>query len=90
MANTPSARKRVRRNNRRAEINTARHSRLKTFLKKIEQAIAGGDAVAAQQALVLAQPELSRSAAKGLIHKNAASRKVSRLSSRIKKLKTAN
>ena len=89
MANSPQARKRIRRNNRRAEINTLRRSRLRSFLRKVEEAIASGDAAAANEALKNAQPELSRSVHKGIIHKNMAARKVSRLNARVKALATA-
>ncbi|HCQ71044.1 MAG: 30S ribosomal protein S20 [Alphaproteobacteria bacterium] len=84
MANHASALKRVRRNKRRADINTARRSRIRTFLRKVEEAIASGDKAAADTALKNAQPEIMRGAAKGLFHKNLAARKVSRLSARIK------
>lgn len=87
MANHASARKRIRTNARRNEINTARRSRIRTFTKKVELAIAAGDAKAAQDALRAAQPELQRGAGKGLIEKKAASRKISRLSARIKAIK---
>ncbi len=80
MANTPQARKRIRRNEKRAEINGARISRIRTFVKKVESAIAGGDKVAAAAALKEAQPELDRGVARGVLHKNTASRKLSRLS----------
>ncbi len=80
MANTPQARKRIRRNERRAEINGARLSRIRTFVKKVESAIAGGDKSAAAEALKAAQPELARGVARGVLHKNTASRKLSRLS----------
>ena len=80
MANTPQARKRIRRNERRAEINGARISRIRTFVKKVESAIAGGDKSAAAAALKEAQPELARGVARGVLHKNTASRKLSRLS----------
>jgi small subunit ribosomal protein S20 len=79
MANTPQARKRIRRNERRAEINGARLSRIRTFVKKVEAAITGGDKTAAAAALHAAQPELDRAVARGVIHKNTASRKLSRL-----------
>jgi small subunit ribosomal protein S20 len=79
MANTPQARKRIRRNERRAEINGARLSRIRTFVKKVESAIAGGDKSAAAEALKAAQPELARGVARGVLHKNTASRKLSRL-----------
>lgn len=80
MANTPQARKRIRRNERRAEINGARLGRIRTFVKKVESAIAGGDKSAASEALKAAQPELARGVARGVLHKNTASRKLSRLS----------
>ncbi|QYJ06952.1 30S ribosomal protein S20 [Qipengyuania flava] len=83
MANTPQAKKRIRRNNRRAEINTARVSRIRGFLKKVETAIEGGDKDSAQAALKAAQPELARGVARGVFHKNTAARKMSRLSKRV-------
>lgn len=83
MANTPQARKRIRRNDRRAEINGARMSRIRSFVKKVEAAIEGGDKTAAAEALKSAQPELARGVARGVIHKNTASRKMSRLTKRI-------
>jgi len=86
MANSPQARKRIRRNDRRAEVNTARVSRVRTFTRKVEEAIASGDADAAAAALRAAQPEIMRGVAKGVMHKNTASRKVSRLSRRVKAL----
>jgi len=87
MANHASAKKRIRTNARRNEINTARTSRLRTFLKKVEAAITGGDAKAAAEALKTVQPELARSVSKNLMAKNTAARKMSRLSARIKALK---
>lgn len=87
MANHKSAQKRIRRNARRAEINGARRSRIRTFLKKVEVAIAGGKADDAQKALQEVQPELQRGVSKGIWHKNTAARKVSRLSARIKAIK---
>ncbi|MCK6417626.1 MAG: 30S ribosomal protein S20 [Alphaproteobacteria bacterium] len=87
MANTPSARKRVRRNASRALINSARMSRLRTFIKKVEQAVAAGDRTAAQTALKDVQPELGRGVSKGLLKRNAAARKMSRLAARVKALK---
>lgn len=87
MANHASARKRVRRNGRRADINKSRTSRMRTFIKKIEQAITAGDAKQAQDALKQAQPEMYRAVSKGLLHKNVVARKMSRLSTRIKALK---
>ncbi len=86
MANTPQARKRIRRNERRAEINGARLSRIRTFVKKVEAAIAGGDKTAAADALKAAQPELARGVARGVLHKNTASRKFSRLTKAVASL----
>lgn len=86
MANTPQARKRIRRNARRAEINKARVSRIRTFVKKVELAIASGDKSAAEQALLAAQPELMRGASKGVLHKNTVARKISRLTHRVRAL----
>ncbi|WP_232496166.1 30S ribosomal protein S20 [Novosphingobium kaempferiae] len=83
MANTPQARKRIRRNERRAEINTNRVSRIRTFVKKVEAALAGGDKTAAAAALKEAQPELARGVARGVLHKNTAARKLSRLTKRV-------
>ena len=86
MANTPSARKRIRQNERRTERNQARKSRMRTFIKKVETALAGGDKSVAAAALRAAQPELQRAASKGVIHKNTVARKISRLSARVKAL----
>ena len=83
MANTPQAKKRIRRNDRRAEINGARMSRIRSFVKKVEAACAAGDKDAAQAALQQAQPELARGVARGVLHKNTASRKFSRLTKRV-------
>jgi small subunit ribosomal protein S20 len=83
MANTPQAKKRIRRNARRAEINGARVSRLRTFVKKAESALEAGDKAAAAAALTLVQPELARGVAKGILHRNTAARKFSRLSKRL-------
>lgn len=83
MANTPQARKRIRRNEKRAEINGNRLGRIRTFVKKVEAAIAGGDKEAAAEALKAAQPELSRGVARGVLHKNTASRKFARLTKRV-------
>jgi small subunit ribosomal protein S20 len=83
MANTPQARKRIRRNNRRADINTARVSRIRTFVKKVESAIEGGDKAAAAAALKEAQPEMARGVARGVLHKNTVARKMSRLTKRV-------
>ncbi|AIT05348.1 MULTISPECIES: 30S ribosomal protein S20 [Sphingomonas] len=79
MANTPQAKKRIRRNDRRAEINGNRIGRIRTFIKKVEAALASGDKAAADTALAAVQPELQRGVAKGVLHKNTASRKFSRL-----------
>ncbi len=84
MANTASARKRIRQIERRTERNHARKSRMRTFVKKVEAAIAGGDKATAQATLRAAQPEMQRAVGKGVIHRNTVSRKLSRLSSRIK------
>ena len=86
MANHASAKKRIRTNARRNEVNTARKSRIRTFLKKVETAIAGGDAKAAAEALKIVQPELMRGVSKNIVAKNTASRKISRLNARIKAL----
>lgn len=83
MANTPQARKRIRRNESRAQINTNRISRIRTFVKKVEAAIAGGDKASATEALKAAQPELARGVARGVLHKNTAARKMSRLTKRV-------
>jgi small subunit ribosomal protein S20 len=83
MANTPQAKKRIRRNNVRAEINGARISRIRSFVKKVELAIAGGDQKVAAEALREAQPELARGVARGVLHKNTVARKMSRLSKRV-------
>lgn len=83
MANTPQAKKRIRRNARRATINHARVSRIRTFVKKVESAIESGDKAAATAAIAAVQPELARGVAKGVIHKNTASRKFSRLTKRV-------
>ena len=79
MANTPQAEKRIRRNDRRAAVNKARLSRIRTYVKKVESAIAAGDKASAETALKAAQPELARGVAKGVMHKNTASRKYARL-----------
>jgi small subunit ribosomal protein S20 len=84
MANTASARKRIRQIAVRTERNHARKSRMRTFVKKVETAIASGDKAAAADALRAAQPEMQRAATKGVVHLNTISRKLSRLSSRIK------
>lgn len=86
MANTPQAKKRIRRNDRRAEINNARVSRIRTFVKKVEAAIEAGDKAAATAAIAAVQPELARGVAKGVLHKNTAARKFSRLTKRVSAL----
>jgi small subunit ribosomal protein S20 len=83
MANTPQAKKRIRRNERRAEINGNRIGRIRTFVKKVEAALEGGDKTAAADALKAAQPELARGVARGVLHKNTASRKFARLTKRV-------
>jgi small subunit ribosomal protein S20 len=87
MANTKSAKKATRVAARRNVVNKNRVSRIRSSVRKVEEAIASGDQAAAQAALQAAQPELMRGAQKGVLHKNAASRKVSRLTSRVKALK---
>ncbi|SFR86099.1 30S ribosomal protein S20 [Sphingomonas jatrophae] len=86
MANTPQAKKRIRRNGRRAEINGARVSRVRTFVKKVESAIGAGDKAAAVAALAAAQPEIQRGVSKGVMHKNTASRKFARLTKAVSAL----
>ncbi|MBL4802985.1 MAG: 30S ribosomal protein S20 [Emcibacter sp.] len=86
MANMLQAKKRIRSNARRAEVNKARKSRIKTFVKKVELALEGGNAEEARLALKEAQPELMRGVTKGVMHKKTASRKVSRLAKRVKAL----
>ena len=83
MANTPQAKKRIRRNARRTEINGARVSRIRTFVKQLEAALAAGDKDQATAALSKVQPELFRGVAKGVVHKNTAARKFSRLTKRV-------
>ena len=84
MANTPHSKKRARQTVRRNAVNRARRSRIRTFLRKVEEAIAAGDKDAAFAALRQAEPELMRGVTKGVVHKNTASRKISRLSARVK------
>ncbi|MDA9214886.1 30S ribosomal protein S20 [Planktomarina temperata] len=86
MANSPQAKKRARQIERRTAVNKSRKSRIRTFLRAVEEAIASGDKAAATAALRAAQPELMRGVTKGIFHKNTASRKVSRLASRVKAL----
>ena len=86
MANTPQSKKRARQSEKRYAVNKARRSRIRTYLRKVEEAIASGDQSAAQEALKAAQPELMRGVTKGVFLKNTASRKMSRLASRVKSI----
>ena len=86
MANTPQAKKRIRRNDRRETINHSRVSRIRTFIKQVESAIDSGKKGDAAQALKAVQPEMARGVARGVIHKNTAARKISRLSKRVASL----
>ncbi len=86
MANIKSAKKRARRNARRTVINGARRSRVRTYVKKVEAALAGNEKPAAEEALRAAQPELMRGVTRGLLHRNTAARTISRLNARIKAL----
>lgn len=86
MANTPQAKKRARQNERRFQVNKARRSKVRTYLRKVEEAIESGDQEAAKTALRAAQPELMRGVSRGIFHKNTVARKMSRLSSRVKSL----
>jgi len=89
MANTPGAKKAVRKIARRTEVNKARRSRVRTYLRKFEEALAAGDAAVAKAAFVEAQSELMRAVTKGVVHKNTGSRKVSRLAAQLKKMAAA-
>ena len=84
MANTKSAKKAVRQISRRTEVNKSRRSRMRTFIRQVETAIEAGDQAAAQEALKAAQPQIARAAQKGVIHRNTAARRISRLSARIR------
>lgn len=86
MANTLQSKKRARQNESRFAVNKARRSRIRTFLRKVEEAIASGNKDAATAALRAAQPELMRGVSRGVFHRNTASRKISRLSARVKAL----
>jgi small subunit ribosomal protein S20 len=86
MANTKSAKKMARKITKRTEVNRSRRSRMRTYLRKVEEALATGDATAAAAALQVAELEVMRAAQKGVVHKNTASRKVSRLATRVKAL----
>ncbi len=87
MANSPQARKRIRQTERRTDVNRARRGRIRTFIKGVEKALESGDAAAAAAALKLAEPEIMRGVSKGVLAKNTASRKISRLSQRVRTLK---
>ncbi|MCQ0969218.1 30S ribosomal protein S20 (plasmid) [Paracoccus sp. TK19116] len=89
MANTLQSKKRARQIERKTAVNKARRSRIRTFLRRVEEALAKGDATAASDALKNAQPELMRGVTKGIYHKNTASRKISRLASRVKAISKA-
>jgi small subunit ribosomal protein S20 len=89
MANTPGAKKAIRKIERRTEVNKARRSRVRTFLRKFEDALTGGDLAVARAAFVEAQAELMRAVSKGVVHKNTGSRKVSRLAAQLKKAAVA-
>jgi len=86
MANSPQSKKRARQNQARFAVNKARRSRIRTYLRKVEEAIASGDPAAAKAALRDVQPELMRGVTKGVLHKNTVARKISRLSARVKAL----
>ncbi|MEI9902791.1 MAG: 30S ribosomal protein S20 [Asticcacaulis sp.] len=89
MANNPGARKAIRKIARRTDVNKARRSRVRTYMRKFEEAITAGDAAVAKTAFIEAQSELMRAVSKGVVHKNTGSRKVSRLAAQLKKLDTA-
>jgi small subunit ribosomal protein S20 len=89
MANNPGAKKAIRKIERRTEVNRSRRSRVRTFLRRFEDALKGGDAATAKTAFVEVQSELMRAVSKGVVHKNTGSRKVSRLAAQLKKLATA-
>ncbi|GGA01644.1 30S ribosomal protein S20 [Elstera cyanobacteriorum] len=89
MAHHLSAKKRIRQTERRTAVNKARVSRIRTFVKKVELAIAGGSYDEARSAFLAAQPEMDRGVSKGVLHRNAVARKLSRLSARVKALKAA-
>ncbi|MDB5460228.1 MAG: ribosomal protein [Caulobacteraceae bacterium] len=89
MANTPGAKKAIRKIARRTEVNKARRSRVRTFIRKFEEALTGGDLSAAKSAFIEAQSELMRAAGKGVVHKNTGSRKVSRLHAQLKRASLA-
>ena len=86
MANSPQSKKRARQNEARLAVNKARRSRIRTFIRKVEEAIASGDKAVAAAALQAAQPEMMRGVTKGVLHKNTVARKISRLAARVKAL----
>ncbi|MBN8528917.1 MAG: 30S ribosomal protein S20 [Caulobacterales bacterium] len=89
MANNPGARKAIRKIEARTQVNKARRTRVRTFLRKFQEAVSGGDAAAAKTAFIEAQSELMRAVSKGVVHKNTGSRKVSRLAAQLKKMAAA-
>ena len=89
MANNPGAKKAIRKIARRTEVNKARRSRVRTFVRRFEEAFAAGDAAAARDAFIGAQSELMRAVGKGVLHRNTGSRKVARLAAQLKKLQAA-
>jgi small subunit ribosomal protein S20 len=89
MANNPGAKKAIRKIARRTEVNKARRSRVRTYLRKFDEAVAGGDASAAKTAFVEAQSELMRAVSKGVVHKNTGARKVARLAAQLKRASLA-
>jgi small subunit ribosomal protein S20 len=89
MANNPGAKKAIRKIARRTEVNKARRSRVRTYVRKFEEAVVAGDVAVAKSAFVEAQSELMRAVTKGVVHKNTGARKVSRLAARLKKLSVA-
>ena len=86
MANTPSAKKAARKIQRRTAVNKARRSRIRTYIRKVEEAVASGNVQAAAEALKAAEPEIMRAVTKGVLHKNTAARKVSRLAASVKRV----
>lgn len=89
MANNPGAKKAIRKIAARTEVNKARRTRVRTFLRRFQEAVTGGDKDAAKTAFIAAQSELMRAVSKGVVHKNTGSRKVSRLAAQLKKLSAA-
>jgi len=89
MANTPGSKKAIRKTLRRTEVNKARRSRVRTYVRQFEEALQGGDAEVAKTAFVKAESELMRAVSKGVVHKNTGSRKVSRLAAQLRKMSAA-